>query len=67
MSSPKIKQECFEIYCSSHYQERCIGFRRLHKIARKATINFVMSVSPSARPSVLMEKFGSHWKNVRKI
>jgi hypothetical protein len=34
---------------------------------RKATISFVVSVRPSARPSVRMEQLGSHWTDFREI
>ena len=34
---------------------------------RKATVSFVVSVCPSVRPSVCMEKLGSHWTVFFKI
>ena len=34
---------------------------------RKATISFVMSVCQSARLSVRLEKFGSHWTDSDEI
>ena len=35
-------------------------FRRVRKIAKKATVSFVMCVCPSVRPSCI-EQLRSHW------
>ena len=34
---------------------------------QKTTISFVMSVRPSARPSLRMEQLGSHWTDFHEI
>ena len=41
-----------------------MDFRRVRK---RANISFVMSVRPSVRLSVHMEKLGSHWTDFHEI
>jgi len=45
------------------FQNAIIFFRRFHIIAKKKTINFVISVCPSVR----MEQLGSYWTDFHKL